>query len=124
MEAGAGASVRVGPALGAGIASAVAPWWAENPKEAYNSGVDALTRGWMRGRSPAAVTARGAGVGFQGSTGSTTRGHGVPTDARLQDCLVRVGSGCSTSVFPVQQDVLGVWWAKSEPDPRRPDLRV
>jgi putative transposase len=47
-----------------GRKDAVAPWWAENSKEAYNSGLDALARGldaWSKSRSG---HRGGAAVGF------------------------------------------------------------
>ncbi len=37
----------------------VAPWWAQNSKEAYNTGLDALARVWTRGESPAKASALG-----------------------------------------------------------------
>ena len=50
----------------------VAPWWAENSKESYNSGLDALARGpWMRGRSPTGGHVRAGRSGSPGSRRET-----------------------------------------------------
>jgi putative transposase len=38
----------------------VAPWWAENSKEAYSSGLDGLARALKNSRNPRLATARGA----------------------------------------------------------------
>ena len=52
--------------------NSVAPWWAENSKESYNSGLDALARGpWMRGRSPGGRHARAGRSGSPGSRPET-----------------------------------------------------
>ena len=42
----------------------LAPWWAENSKEAYNSGLDALARGLQQWSASRSGKRRGARIGF------------------------------------------------------------
>jgi putative transposase len=42
----------------------LAPWWAENSKEAYNSGLDALARGLKQWSASRSGKRRGARIGF------------------------------------------------------------
>jgi putative transposase len=42
----------------------IAPWWAENSKEAYNSGLDALTRGLRQWSASRSGKRRGPKAGF------------------------------------------------------------
>ena len=42
----------------------IAPWWPENSKEAYNSGLDALARGLKQYSGSRAGKRRGPGIGF------------------------------------------------------------
>jgi putative transposase len=47
-----------------GCKDQIAPWWPENSKEAYNSGLDALARGLKQYADSKAGTRRGPRVGF------------------------------------------------------------
>jgi transposase len=42
----------------------IAPWWPQNSKEAYNSGLDALARGLKQYSGSRAGKRRGPGIGF------------------------------------------------------------
>src|SRR6266487_1529302 len=42
----------------------IAPWWAQNSKEAYNSGLDALARGLKQYSASRSGQRRGPGIGF------------------------------------------------------------
>jgi putative transposase len=117
----------------------VAPWWAENSKEAYSSGLAALATALKNFSASRAGRRKGAAMGFpqfkkkSRSTGCrfTTGSLGV-VDARHVR-LPRVGvlrtkeptdavrgdrSGGSTGL-PVVEDLLGVRSAKAKPAARR-----
>ena len=52
-------------------------WWAENSKEAYNSGLDALARGLRQWSASRSGKRRGARIGFPGSSRADDRSHVV-----------------------------------------------
>ena len=69
---------------------------------------------------------RSAGGAEEGpEPGPVRRGVGAdPPDAVVQNHVVRLGVGGGRPVFPVQQDVFGMWQAKTKPDPRGPNVCV
>ncbi|MGH9122849.1 MAG: helix-turn-helix domain-containing protein, partial [Acidimicrobiales bacterium] len=80
-----------------GAKAEVAPWWATNSKESYNSGLDALARGldaWSKSRSgqrhgPRVGFPRFHKRGFRRSFGVTTGSFGVIDDRHVR--LPRIG---------------------------------
>jgi putative transposase len=52
----------------------VAPWWADNSKECYSSGLDGLARGLKNWADAKAGRRKGARMGFPGASGRAVGG--------------------------------------------------
>jgi putative transposase len=99
----------------------LAPWWAQNSKEAYNSGLDALARGLQQ--YSAARSGRQRRAGAEPGAGRRRTRRAAPP-ARLQNHLVRLGPSCGGPVVSQLKNLLGLRRGESQARPGRQDLPV